>query len=82
MLVQSAAFDTVNRDILLDILSVGFGVGDTVLNWIRSFLVDRSFLVKCRVYTGNVFSLKTRMPRGYVLGPVSIIVILQIYSIN
>ena len=38
---QSAAFDTINHDALLDSLSSWFGVGGVVLHWFKSYLSDR-----------------------------------------
>ena len=37
----SAAFDTVDHDVLLQILNNKFGVMDTALNWFRSYLQPR-----------------------------------------
>ena len=37
----SAAFDTVDHDILLVRLETSFGIGGSVLAWLKSFLSDR-----------------------------------------
>ena len=42
----SAAFDTVCHQTLLQRLQTEFGVSDTVLSWIRSYLTDRKQFVK------------------------------------
>ena len=41
LLDLSAAFDCVDHDILLHGLEVAFGLTNTALEWIRSFLTDR-----------------------------------------
>ena len=70
MLDLSAAFDTVNHDLLLECLSAQFAVGGTVLKWIESYLSDRSFVVKCKHSISRMFHLKTGVPQGSVLGPI------------
>lgn len=42
LLDQSAAFDTVDHSILIDRLSARFGVSGLALNWVRSYLENRS----------------------------------------
>ena len=70
MLDLSAAFDTVDHGLLLETLSCGFGVGGVVLSWIRSYLTDRTFRVKCANTTSSAFTLDTGVPQGSILGPV------------
>ena len=66
----SAAFDTVDHSILLNILYRELGIRGTALNWFKSFLSGRTQ----RVCIGDVISepiiLKFGVPQGSVLGPI------------
>lgn len=69
LLDLSAAFDTIDHSFLLERLSSWFGLGSTVLQWFKSYLVGRTQKVKI----GNTFSnshvLNFGVPQGSVLGP-------------
>jgi len=65
----SAAFDCVDHDILLRGLKVAFGLTNTVLEWIRSFLTDRTQHVS---YCGRLSPIQHVLfgvPQWSVLGP-------------
>ena len=70
LLDLSAAFDTVNHQLLLNRLKYKFGFGGVILDWIRFYLKDR----KQRVVIGDVQSdmveLSQGVPQGSVLGPI------------
>ena len=66
----SAAFDTVDHDVLLDVLNVKYGVEGDALLWFNSYLRPRS----CMVNVGSAFSevkrLSFSVPQGSCAGPV------------
>jgi hypothetical protein len=70
MLDLSAAFDTVDHEILANTLLTHFGVEGHALSWIRSYLSDRTFRVKCGNVIGDTVGLKTGVPQGSILGPI------------
>ena len=65
----SAAFDTVDHDILLDVLQNQYGVHGTALSWVDSYLRPR----KCRINVGSAYStsrvLQCSVPQGSCSGP-------------
>lgn len=70
LLDLSAAFDTVNVDILLNILCQEIGIKDIALQWFRSFLTNRTMRVKVNNSFSETFILQFGIPQGSVLGPV------------
>ena len=69
LLDLSAAFDCVDRDILLQRLCTKFGIMGTVLSWIMSFLQDRTQQVFYKRCLSEVIQLLLGVPQGSVLGP-------------
>ena len=65
----SAAFDTVDHSLLCDRLQSQFGVTDTALDWLRSYLCDRAQYVKIGQHQSDTVQLDVRVPQGSVLGP-------------
>lgn len=65
----SAAFDTVSHEILLARLKHSFGISDTVLQWITSYLSSRSQFVMLSGFKSPITPLMSGVPQGSVLGP-------------
>ena len=70
LLDLSAAFDTIEHPILLNILQQDFGVTGTALNWFDSFLSDRIQLILVSDKTSDYFNLDCGVPQGSCMGPV------------
>ena len=74
MLDLSAAFDTISHELLLEQLKYRFGITDLALQWIESFLTNRTQCVKVSTKDGTATSskkvIKQGIPQGSVLGPV------------
>ena len=64
----TAAFDTVNHDILLSRLSQA-GVIGRALKWFKSYLTARTATVSFNGAHSNPFSLHSGVPQGSTLGP-------------
>ena len=69
LLDLSAAFDTVDHDILMRDLSL-LGVQGKVSNWFYSFLNDRDFSVIIGKNESDRAKMVTGVPQGSILGPV------------
>ena len=70
LLDLSAAFDTVDHELLLDILHIEIGLSGTVLKWFESFLKGRQQAVSVNGSKSDYLDNKFGVPQGSVLGPV------------
>ena len=70
LLDLSAAFDTTEHSILLNILQQDFGVAGTVLKWFDSFLSGCKQRILVSDKTSDDFNLNCGVPQGSCLGPV------------
>ena len=66
----SAAFDTVDHSVLIDLLNHNFGLSNTTLEWVRSYLQDRKLVVKIRQDHSACHTFNFSVPQGSCLGPV------------
>jgi hypothetical protein len=65
----SAAFDTVDHNILFDVLAKQYGLCSTALDWINSYLRPRSCRVSVNSSLSSARSLECSVPQGGCLGP-------------
>ena len=70
LLDLSAAFDTVDHNILIDRLQCGVGVSGIALSWFSSYLSNRSFAVNLGNFSSSSASLSCGVPQGSILGPI------------
>ena len=69
LLDLSAAFDTVNHQILLERLKIMFGLTGTVINWMTSYLLGRFQKVVVGDTNSSAVPLSCGVPQGSILGP-------------
>ncbi len=65
----SAAFDTIDHNILINRLQKTFGVSGSALNWIISYLSNRTQFVKLDNFSSSSLVCGSGVPQGSVLGP-------------
>ena len=66
----SSAFDTVDHEILLNIMNCTFGESGTALNRFSSYLQSRSQCITVNCMVSDQFALDQRVPQGSCPGPV------------
>jgi len=69
LLDLSAAFDTIDHSILISKLTTEFGIQGNVLEWITSYLNNRTYKVKIKDVDSVIFRLLYGVPQGSLLGP-------------
>ena len=70
LLDLSAAFDTLDHDVLLHGLEYRFGISGTFLQWFRSYLSERRQCVSVGSFMSGLSLLICGVPQGSVLGPI------------
>ena len=69
LLDLSAAFDTINHEILIQKLEFTYGLKMEVLSWFKSYLSNRTFRVRVRNEFSEDCALTIGVPQGSILGP-------------
>ena len=69
LLDMSAAFDTVDHDILIQRLSRSFGIKDRALSWLESYITGRTQSVHLAGEETPPRRVTSGVPQGSVLGP-------------
>ena len=70
LLDMSAAFDTVDHGLLLNVLERCYGLGGVILEWFKDYLCDRTCSVKVKDCFSNIICLLFGVPQGSILGPI------------
>ena len=65
----SAAFDTINHQLLLERLKSDFGIDGLAFSWLQSYLSNRTQYVKLGNHSSAPVELLAGVPQGSVLGP-------------
>ncbi len=70
LLDLTAAFDTVDHAVLINRLEHCAGIACSVLEWFKSYLINRTFLVKMGDLTSSNSVLTCGVPQGSILAPI------------
>ena len=73
LLDLSAAFDTIDHNIILQRLEHQIGIKGTALSWFRSYLSDRSQFVHVIDESSINTTVSHGVPQGSVLGPIVLV---------
>ena len=80
LLDLSAAFDTVDHDMLLHRLHHVFGIQDKAMSWFKSYLTNIFQMVSIQDTISDPVELCCHVPQGSVLGPILFILYTQSLS--
>ena len=70
LLDLSASFDTIDHNIMGDLLENDYGITDKALCWLKSFLTEREQRVVIDQQQSRDFNLSSGVPQGSCLGPI------------
>ena len=66
----SATFDTVDHEILIEVLEHQFGITNSALSWFKTYLYPRKFIVDISGHRLREIDLKFSVPQGSLAGPI------------
>ena len=72
LLDLSAAFDTIDHDVLLSRLETKLGISGNVLQWMRSYINNKSTQVHIYGFFSDSHSLIYGLPQDSVVGPLMV----------
>ena len=75
----SAAFDTVDHSVLINVLATNFGISGHCLKWFSSYLSPRDFKVNIQEEYSSLRNLDFSVPQGSVAGPTLCVCIYHAY---
>ena len=70
LLNLSAAFDTVDHELLIEVLRKRFTIDGAALNWFKSYLDDRTQTFMFGDVEYVMYAVNSSVPQGTVLGPI------------
>uniref|UniRef100_A0A8C1LY92 Reverse transcriptase domain-containing protein n=1 Tax=Cyprinus carpio TaxID=7962 RepID=A0A8C1LY92_CYPCA len=70
LLDLTAAFDTIDHNILISRLEHCVGIKGAALQWFRSYLGERTFSIRLGEFVSSTASLVCGVPQGSILGPI------------
>ena len=70
LLDLSAAFDTINHSLLMNILENDFGITGLAKKWLASYLGNRQQRITIKGCFSDYFLVNSGVPQGSCLGPV------------
>ena len=66
----STAFDTVDHEILIEVIEHQFGITDSALSWFKTYLYPRKFIVDIDGHHSREIDRKFSVPQGILAGPI------------
>ena len=77
LLDLSAAFDTIDHDVLMEKLLKDYGIRGKAFAWMKSYLQSRTFCVKIDDTFSSLLELLFGVPQGSLLGPILFILYIK-----